>query len=229
MHYDFKLKMNKIDSQQYKNFNIPEIDWLLNSAYQLFVKMVTMPRLREHLGFEIDQRTRDDVRPLVVRDSCGSVSDKNIRTFPDDYWHYLGGKVTMTKGNCSGIKGKLFIRQHDDEFETSPFDSSSFEWRTVNAVFSSDGIQLFTDGTFTITEVCINYLKELEYIHNAKDFEGGKYKLPSGKTLFGHVDCELPVQTHKEIVDIAVLLATGQLQIPDYELKLNKLKFNNLK
>lgn len=46
--------------------------------------------------------------------------------------------------------------------------------------------------------------------------------------MSGSVNCELPEHTHREIVDIAVLLVTGEIQIPDYQVKLTKLNFNNL-
>ena len=38
MHYDFKFKLNKIDSSDYSNFKIPEIDWLLNESMEVFLK-----------------------------------------------------------------------------------------------------------------------------------------------------------------------------------------------
>ena len=49
-HYDFKMKLNKIDSQQYRNLIIPQIDWLLNEAQELFVKMVSNPRVLLNMG-----------------------------------------------------------------------------------------------------------------------------------------------------------------------------------
>lgn len=227
MHYDFQMKFNKTDSSQYRNFEIPEKDWILNSAYRLYVNMVAEPRLRTHLGFEVIQRNTDDIRPLVKHDQSLTVSN-NIVTLPEDYWHYKSGRVVMSKGACENVEGKFFVRQHDDEFEKSPYDSSSFEWRTVNGVFYDGGIKLFTDGTFTIDEFYMTYIKQPFYIHNAKDFLNGTYQVPSGAILSGHVDCELPDHTHEEIVDIAVMLASGQLQIPGYQTQLNKLKFNNL-
>ena len=35
-----------------------------------------------------------------------------------------------------------------------------------------------------------------------------------------------PEHTHKEIVDIAVLLATGEMQLPDYQIKQAKVNLN---
>lgn len=228
MHYDFKTKLNKIDSQQYRNLRIPEIDWKLNEAQELFVKMIAKPRLRNHLGFETSQRSIDDIRTVVVKDYCSSISNNTI-SLPSNYWHFISGNVIMDKGACKNIKSNsINIRQHDDEFEESSFDNSSFEWREVNAVFYENGLKFFDDGTFTNKEFCMNYIKELKYIHNAEDFRGGSYKLPSGVLLTGAQSCELPKQTHREIVDIAVALASSELQNPDLQNKLQKLNINNL-
>lgn len=228
MHYDFKKKLNKIDSQQYKNLLVPEIDWVLNEAQELFVKMVAKPRMRSYLGFEINQRTIDDIRTLIVNNQCLDVSNDTV-TLPDDYWHYVRAEVEMSKENCIGIKAKFHVRQHDDEFENSPFDKSSFEWRTVNGVFFEGGIKLYTDGSFSNDRFCISYIKRPRYIHNAEDFRNGTYNLPSGTALTGTVDSELPDHTHREIVDIAVLIATGEIQASDYQTKQAKLNFNQLK
>ena len=120
------------------------------------------------------------------------------------------------------------MRQHDDEFENSAFVKSSFEWREINGVFNKDGIKLSLDPSFKVDEICINYIKTLNYIHFAEGFNAGSYKLPSGEVLTGTSDCILPLTVHKEIVDIAVALASGNLQNPDVQAKMQKLNFNNL-
>lgn len=227
MHYDFKTKLNKIDSQQYRNLRIPEIDWKLNEAQELFVKMVAKPRLKNNLGFETSQRSIDDIRTIVVKDYCSPVIN-DVVTLPENYWHFISGETLMDKETCKGFKSTVKIRQHDDEFENSPFDCSSFEWREVNAVFYEGGLKFFNDGTFINSAFCMNYIKKLQYIHNAENFSSGRYRLPSGVLLSGSIDCELPEQTHREIVDIAVALASSDLQSPDYQNKLQKLNINNL-
>lgn len=228
MHYDFKTKLNKVDSQQYRGLRVPEIDWALNAGQEIFIKMVAFPRFNTRLGFEKVQRNTDDIRTLVLS-SGALVPASNVVTLPSDYWHYLNGIVTLNKEDCpDDVTANIKIRQHDDEFESSPFDKSSFEWRTVNAVFDSGGLRFYTDGTFTIPTCTFDYVRHPLYIHNAQDTTGGNYNLPSGVNLTGSQDCELPEETHREIVDIAVLLVTGQIQIPDYQIKLNKLNLNNL-
>lgn len=228
MHYDFKMKFNKIDSQSNRNFKVPEIDWLLNEAANIFVKMIAEPRLRKELGFETSQRTIDDISSIVVsNDTLWRTVTNKASTLPDNYWYFIRGLVKAKKGKCNIIH-RFDIVQHDDLNEESPFYKSSFEWRKFNALRFSEGLRFFTDGTFEITDVCVNYIRKMAFMHNAQAFNGGSYVTADGVTLTGFVNCELPETTHSEIVDIAVLLASGNIQTSDYQIRLNKLNLNQL-
>lgn len=231
MQYDIKFKLNKIDSEQYKNFRIPELDWAINEAEEIFVKSIAEPRTSNYLGFEINQRTIDDIRTIVVNDATIVPIKINNETYkvnlPQDYMFYISANVIISKEKCADRTARAILRQHDDRFEASPFDTSSFEWKEVNIRFYEDGIKLFTDGTFEIKEVKLNYIRKRKYIHNAQDFlPTGSYKLPSGTLLTGSQDCELPEHTHREIVDIAVLILANNLDSPNYQLKQAKINLN---
>lgn len=235
MHYDFKQKLNKIDSQQYRNFRVPEIDWKLNEAMEIFIKSIAEPRVNNHLGFEVNQRTIDDIRTIVVNDKALSFKNTSnqgkefIYSLPTDYLFYVSASATISREGCPDREAVCILRQHDDLHEQSSFDKSSFEWKTVNFRFFGEGIKVFTDGTFEIKDFRINYIREPKYIHNAQDFLPSQtYKMPNGVLLSGTQDCELPKHTHREIVDIAVLIVTGDLQIPDYQIKQAKLNLNQI-
>lgn len=236
MHYDFKQKLNKIDSQKNRNLIVPEIDWKLNEAQEVFVKMIAQPRLRSQVGFEVNQRAIDDIRSIVINQTlqqanCITLSQYDnssfIGTLPSDYWFFVGGKVYATKGNCTNKRLAVREVQHDDEQDLSPFDRSSFEWRISNLRFISTGIRVFTDGTYTLNQLCIDYIKKPRRIHNAQDFQGGSYTTLDGITLIGTQSCELPEMVHKEIVDLAVLITAGDLSLPDYSFKQNKVQLVN--
>lgn len=229
MHYDFKMKFNKIDSQSNRNFKVPEIDWLLNEAAEIFVKMIAEPRIRKELGFETSQRTLEDIASIVVsNDNDWSSVTNNVLTLPDDYWYLIKGRIKVTKGVCKNIVARFHLTQHDDMNEEKPLYKSSFEWRRFNAHRFDGGIKFFDDGIFTITDGCINYIRRMSFMHNANAYVNNTYISAEGVTLTGTEDCELPVTTHSEIVDIAVLLASGNIQTSDYQVKLNKLKLNEL-
>ncbi len=227
MHIDFKKKLNKSDSQSNRNFLVPEIDWTINSAIRFFVRNISQPRGKSYLGFESNQRTRDDIRTLVIKDDKITVIDNSV-ALPSNYWFFIKGQVIIEKEGCSEKTASFFLRQFDDDFESSPFDRSSYKWRTVNGVMYENGIKLFDDTTFTNKFFLLSYIKEHPYVHNAEDYRSGTYSLPGGIVLTGVQNCILPSHTHDEIVDIAVLLASNELQIPDYQIKLQKLRMEGL-
>lgn len=227
MQLDFKRKFNKIDSQKNRNILVPEIDLYLNEAAELFVKKVAQPKVNNGLGFETTQRITEDIKSIVMPGTWLPVVN-NIISLPPLYLYYIKGKVKITKGNCPAVETKLSIEEHRDEFEESLFYKSSFEWRVVNGIFTSAGIEVFTDGTFTITEAKISYIRKIPYFHNAQDFGAGSYIHPSGVTLTGTVPCDLPEHTHREIVDIAVMLASSEVNTSDLQVKASKLGFNQI-
>lgn len=140
---------------------------------------------------------------------------------------YVSANLIISRPNCQDRVARAYVRQHDDRFETSPFDDSSFEWKEVNIRFYDGGIKVFTDGTFEVKSFKLNYIRKHAYIHNAQAFLSGSYKMPgTGIILTGTQDCELPDHTHREIVDIAVLVTSGDLASPDYQLKQAKINLN---
>lgn len=227
MHYDFKKKFNKIDSQKNKNLLVPEIDWLLNEAAELFVKRVAQPKVNNGLGFETTPRIVEDIKSIVVGGTWTVVTN-NVITLPANYLYFVRCRLKLSKNNCKNKEAVLYVREHSDLFEESEFYNSSFEWREINGFYESQGIQCFTDGTFIIEEAKLSYIRKMTYMHNAQDFGAGSYNHPSGVTLTGAVNCDLPEHTHREIVDIAVMLAASEVQTSDLQVKSSKLGFNQI-
>ena len=235
MHYDLKMKLNKVDSQQYKNLMVEEIDWKLNEAIEVFVRTIAEPRYKNsELGFEVNQRTIDDIRSIVTNQKLSDSlipeqfdSKSYIVTLPNDYWFKVAARIFATRGNCQMQNMNTRTVQHDDEFEESPFDRSNFDWRQVNIRFFKNYIRIFTDGTFVINRLVLDYIERPITVHNAQDARNSQYRsLATGQMLTGFQDCNLPEGAHRNIVDLAVLIITGELQIPDYQIKQNKLTLN---
>jgi len=236
MHYDFKQRLNRIDSNAYVGLKIPDIDRVLNRAINLYMLLVAEPRLRSQLGFEVIKRSTDDIRVMVknsVQLIITKVSDTNYGIIPEDYLYYLSTDTMLaTKGGCIDKKLKTTVIKHDDRSNDDTFYTSDFDWGECNIRFSDEGIRIFNND-FEVTKFSINYLKKHPYVHNAQDFANGSYTLPDGRILGTvaepFVDCKLPSITHDEIVDLAVLLTTGDLNSPvSYQFKQNVLKLEQL-
>jgi len=233
MHYDVKQKLNKIDSQQYRNLKVPEIDWKLNEAIGLFIKNVAEPKLKEKLEFEISHRVVDDIRTIVVNDESLTLSklptNDYLAELPSDYLYYIGmGDIKIKKGGCEVFAERTFERTHGEDPQSDIFQKSSFIWREVNLRFYDKGIKIFTSDEFEVIYASLEYIKKPAFVHNAQDYQGGTYKSFDGTNLVGSMDCDLPSETHSEIVDIAVAMITGELMIPDYQIKKDKLVYNQI-
>jgi len=108
--------------------------------------------------------------------------------------------------------------------------NSSFLWREVNIRFYKDGIKVYNSGEFSTTRLAIDFIAQPSSVNNSENYNGNNgYKLPGiAVPLTQNVDCNLPEHTHREIVDLAVAITTGDLQIPDYQIKKDKLAYNQL-
>lgn len=228
MHYIFKFDLNKLDSNQNRDLFIPEIDVLLNRALSMYVNNIFFPR-SESKGATLEetQRNLDNLRPLVVNgDELPSlpVSPGKRVDLPDNYWHYLKATALAKKGNCERVL-RMYTQKHDNLFEENSLYKSSFEWETLNFLFTDQGLQLYFED-FDVTEVKLSYIKTHPYIHNARDYEEGKYENLNGNILTGHQNCELPDDACRNIVDLAVFLASSSLESSGYNNNKEKLIIN---
>lgn len=232
MHYAFKAGINKNDSQQNVNFLVPEIDRVLNEAMWLYIKLIAEPRTPNQFGFEVGQRSIDDLKNIVVDDDIRPVittgTNYEVVSLPDDYMFFTGASIDMEKGTCVMPMERVRVIQHDDKAEESTFDKSSFEWREVNIRFFEDGIKVFNDGTFSIDEFRLDYIRTPLYMHNAQDYNGATYTGLDGTVYITYQDCELSAHLHQEIVDLAVLIAAGNIEIPNISPKEKKVNLSQI-
>lgn len=267
MHYDFKMKINKVDSWQNRNFLVPEIDFILNEAQELFVKLIAFPRLASSIGLEQAQRDIIDIQTLIV-------SNKELKKYQsrggksifsdfigynycyyilpdrkeDKFWYLLRGTFIVPREICGDVGLMLRMRQHDDLAQMSVFDKSSYKWREINCILSAvegkpaleiilpDDLPTRLKNDTADDKVIITYIRKPQMIYYASGYYSydenenrvNGYTYLDGTKLTGKADCELPEHVHREIVDLAVMLASNQIQDRDYANKVHKLSVNQL-
>jgi len=214
MQYAVRIGLNKLDSQKYRELRIQEVDWVLTEAQLTTVKKYIQ-------SFQFDR-----IRKLVITEEvlpCTLWKEDTYKAeLPSNFLSYVSGHVLIAKNGCSeNVKADLIPKQHIDIHVDSKLDDSSFEWRQVNYNFSKDEMLLYSDGTFIILEPHITFVRVPERIVS---LESG-YKLPSGQNVT-YQDCELHESIHQEIVDLAILIASTNLQMKDIQIKQQKVKLN---
>jgi len=231
MTFSVRMQLNALDASRYRLFKQPHIDWALNEAQEVFIKSIVDPGRRQLQQVESTQKTIDDLREIVVNQKptdAISVSTFDESSYagklPKNYRHFLRGYANVKKGDCTK-RVRLFLGRLDTEFEEDPFTRSSFEWEEVNFhLLSGNLLRVYTDTTFTVESIVMDYLRNPAHIHAAKNYEGGQYKTVDGLLLTGSKDCELAPHTHPDIVSLAVLILTNSLRINDYSVKLAQLQ-----
>lgn len=220
MHYDFKSKFNKIDSQQNRNLRIPEIDWVLNEAEDILIKIIAYPRIFKGLGAEVNQRSVEDIRNLI-RSNEKLIPNKGIVTLPNTYMYPLRAYCLISKGSCTGKRASFQPVQYDDDIEMSQFYSSSFEWREVMGRYYENKIKLL-EKDFTVDRFYLDYIIKRSKLAFPSGTSSGNYTLPSGDQVTDDQSSLLP-HLEKEIVDIAVMLKSGQINSSLYNVSKEKL------
>lgn len=245
LHYDFKLKLDKVDSQQKRNLKDWEVDWFLNDAIQVFLNQVVGGNNIRLTGFEGEQRRIDDVRTLVIKSPSSLQPEltpltinSNLYELPlaslnFDYYQLIRLRVDISKTGCSNKNIGVTQVQHDDLDEAllSPFNRPSFVWGDVLTVYgastnnTTEGSLFFYTDDFSVISVYPEYIKRPNRVwvgtYNSLD---DKYIIgvnpPPPQTT---VECDLPETTHPRIVDLAVDIATGVIQSP------NMLQYTQMK
>jgi hypothetical protein len=244
MHYDFKFKLNKLDSSDYSNFQIPEIDWLLNESMWVFLKQKYGINNSKRQGFEVTQKRIDDLRNLVMKNVSLPGSQVTLdpvsyeATLPHDYIFSIRLQADLSKESCSTVRKSVCVQtQHDDLSRVlkDPYYGPSFDWEEIPVVFGttgdtvadSDKVFGYTDGTFVVDQFIMDYLRAPKKISFSEGvLPQGEYKYPDGSVTDVNQNCELPDHTHNEIVDLAVQIAAGNIDHPGYQLKAVKTAQN---
>jgi len=250
MHYEVKLKLNKIDSSDYENLTVPEIDWYLNEAQDIFIKQRYGISNNKRQGFETTQKRIDDLRKLVVKGNIipFTTSSVDLNSYeaclPENYMFHIRSRANISKETCATKLGVSTVQvQHDDldSILQDPFYSPSFEWEEIPIVFMEGGPQGVTgaddicptgyvigysDGTFILNDLRLDYLRMPRRIAWGAGVGSTSYIYPSGLPAALLDSCELAEHTHHEIVDIAVMIASGDLDHPNLQSKILKTQLN---
>lgn len=238
MHYDFDLKIDKVASLNKSDFNVAEKDWLLNEGQNVYIKTKYSGNNVLSTGFETTQKRIDDLSSLVVKYPKQSwitpteldegVYEMSLADLEYPYWFFIRGQIEVAVSDSCSKLASLKIIQHDDlnYLLNDPFNNSSIEEVISNFGRSTDDSTTIKSSLYIYPgNLNIGRVK-LEYIKQPAKLNYGGYAYIDNIT-YSQQSCELPEHTHPEIVDIAVQIASGIIESPDYvQLKTQKV-FSN--
>ena len=211
MQYRFGIHLNQFGEGL--ALNSDDMDYWLNKAQIDLVKSIYNGITADRKGFEQSQKRTDDLRVLLKRAheiSTTYVNDLNASegfkvdraVFPNDYMflisnksliHYNHPTINWTTSNNKRVSVTFTPRvvsnrvsQSDDIYTLldDPFNTTKVTSPLI--VISTDGINVFTDKTFIVDKIIIDYIKK-----------------PVRLNIKGNISCELPEHLHEDIIQRA--------------------------
>lgn len=215
MQYAFELESNMIDSTN--KLSTTDIFYWLNKAIEKFVKTRYSGINFKEESFEQTQKRIDDLRSLVKEvtinsNTAGTKPNSTIFTLPVDYLFTVGEEVLISfaKGvttitsreGITEITNDRYRQEIDNHF--SEFRLYS-DWARPLRLFYGTYVELISDGQYTTPTYYLTYISKPSAIG-----------LPSD-------NCNLPEQTHSEIVKLAVGMFLENIKNPRYQTYLNEI------
>ena len=231
MHYEFKLRSNRLNSNNFKDPLPIIIDRYLNRAQNWYVEHFAEKRFPD--GFDFSQQRKDMFSTITVtfpdqpRLSATKVEDNLYRlpvsTLKYQYAHWIRGSV-----KCSSKPVNISMVKHDtlNKYLRDDHTKPSAQWGEILAKIGSFGkeqnIFFYTDGDLTDNTLEIDYIRYPSNVfvsgYNTIAYEYATINKVDQNSFYGQnsdpVHSELPAMFHSLLVDIAVYLYAGSTDNP---------------
>jgi hypothetical protein len=211
--YKVDQRLNKLSTNAHQQIQLEDKILALNEAQIKLIKQkIDGISTASGLGQDSFKKRYEDLQSLVVWYDDGELPLKlinetlnqwsaNVRNLLPKYMFYVDSYVLASKGRCKDRKiwinkdlakhGDLSLLLNNVHYRPS------FEYQETFNSISSDEISIFTDGTFTPSNIYISYMRYPLYINKTG------YIMLDGEPSFDQ-DCELETYLEDELLDLTV-------------------------
>lgn len=211
--YKIDQRLNKLSTNEHQQIQLEDKILALNEAQIKLIKQkVDGISIVSGLGFDSFKKRYEDLQSLVVgyNEHPLKLSVKNaqlnqwytnLHQLVPKYMFYVDSYILADKGRCKNRKiwinkeltkhGDLTLLLTNDHYKPS------FEYQETFNFISSDEISIFTDGTFTPSDIYISYMRYPVYIDKV-----GYIKFDGTPSI--DQDCELETYLEDELLDLTV-------------------------
>ncbi len=220
MHNEFRQAGDRLDASTIPDMLPEQVDYILNEAIVRFTKTRYSGNNEFKMGFEEIQKRTEDLKTLVFTEfPVISTITTEINTFKADldtlyvdealstlstkeYWFLVRCRARVVKTGCTSTYVPIILYQHDDldNVMLDPFKKPIID--EVVGYFESGDLYIITSSGTTVDRVKLSYIKkpiEVRY--------GSIYPTP-----VSNIDCDLSEHTHKEIIQLAVVITLENIE-----------------
>jgi hypothetical protein len=211
--YKIDQKLNKLSTNEHQQIALEDKILALNEAQIKLIKQkVDGFSTTPGLGLDSFKKRYEDLQRLVVNYNDGELPltlenaqlnqwKANINSLSPAYMFYVDSYFLASKGRCTNRKiwinrdlakhGDLSLLLNNVHYQPS------FEYQESFNFLSTDEISVFTDGTFTPSNIYVSYMRYPQYINKTG------YIMLDGEPSFDQ-DCELELYLEDELLDLTV-------------------------
>jgi hypothetical protein len=207
MIYKLDQKLNKLSTSYHQQIFLEDKILVLNEAQIKVLKSKIDVNNIYNLGLDAFKKRYEDLQCLVVDYEALVLKESNptlntysasVASLTLQYMMHIDSYLLGNKGNCSDHPINSTLVKHSD-LTTLLRNSDyvpSFEYQETLMTISSNNFNYYTDGSFTLIDTWVSYLRYPVYI----DYVG--YIHLDG-TASITTNCEMPGYMEDEIVDTA--------------------------
>lgn len=224
MKYEFNVLYDKITSLSAPGYTDREVGVFLSKAEEIFVEKAYTP----YKGFEQNEQRRKDFDELksyvsITTPSAiqtGVHSNGTMFDLPLNYLYTLQEEAKITSTNtCVNDTIIEIVPVTEDEYNRTSKDpfkkpTESRAWRMeVARVTPGDAEskrhEVITNGSYTIAEYNVRYIRR----------PGGIVPFTGDGSTPAQINSILDQSTHRDLIDIAVRIATATTNPEEYQVK----------
>jgi hypothetical protein len=211
--YKIDQKLNKLSTNEHQQIALEDKILALNEAQIKLIKQkIDGQNTISGLGMDAFKKRYEDLQSLVVAYNDGELPltlknaelnqwAANIHELDPKYMFYVDSYVLASKGRCEDKKiwiNRDLAKHGDLQYcLNNTHYRPSFEYQETFNFLSSDEISIFTDGTFTPSNIYISYMRYPVYINKAG------YIMLDGEESYDQ-NCELETYLEDELLDLTV-------------------------
>ena len=233
LHEQFRLTVNRLDSNYNKSFSVSVIDSYLNKSQDVITE-----RLMRH----VDENTgvRNHLRVLERKEVPLKIVEKKgeyiVAGYPDDFFRLLRQNAMVKKKGCNEERKILVRTVKSDklsEILKDPYWKPNFEWEETVGDQASKGYYVYIQSDWTVSTVVVDYMRKPKVMaaHTLSGCTPGEpYVLATGEVVKNDGHCEFSdTYLWRYIGDLAALFAMRDLgQVDDTKTKMEELIFSEI-
>lgn len=223
-----KERLNKLDSQDYDNFEQWQIVEAFNKGMSAWCRRNLVGNNLSKTGDEATNRRIDDLQILLSEVNIALQQRDlyaDLQSLPEDYFEWKRVSAKATKGCCSDRRMVIYLAEEAnvDILLRDKMKRPSFEWGETFCTLRGNHLKIYTNNEFNIAEAKLTYYRQPRRIQIL-----GVIDPYTNVASTVEVECEFKDDLVELFVDEAAKILAGDIEsINQITIQGNSVENNN--